>query len=340
MKKTIIGMITAGIVLLCFCSMPMRNYLEEPPKTPPPAVDSSAAKKSDTLSLAIKKNDALQWFPAPRTIAIENWVGERFFLLEKPAMYCKYGYELYSCPMLESCRGPVDTAVETIYHRVRCGRSVNTPLSVVSIGQRGVEWLVGFRDDATGKTIYAKTSDGELHEFAYDVDYNGAKTRWTGKTIYSARGFISNSGAGKTGTIKVRLQDPLRVCDVRPGLTPLPAKPLWLMVETADGTKGVIPVRFSWTNSPASQRYEGNPWTDDIFESNPALTCAADAATWETINLHHVRKGMTREQVRLSWGRPREQTSGMHEAAERECWVYENQKLWFDAVELVGIEEK
>jgi hypothetical protein len=339
MQKKIIGVITAGIVLLCSCSTPMRNYLEEPPKTAPPA-DSITAKKSDTVSLDIKKNDTPRHLPLPRTIAIENWVGERFLLLEKPAMYCEYGYELYTCPGLESCRGPVDSAVETKYHRVRCGRSVERALTVVSIEPRGAEWLVAFRDDAAEKTFYAKTSDGDLHEFAFAADFDSAKSRWKGKTIYSARGFITLVDAGKTGTIKVRLRDQLRVLDVRPGLTPLPAKPLWLMVETANGTKGVIPVRFSWTNSPVSQRHEGNPWDDDIFESDPALSCAADSAAWETINMHHVRKGMTREQVRLSWGRPREQKSGMHEAASRECWVYDNQKLWFDAVELVGIEEK
>jgi hypothetical protein len=337
MKK--ISLYIALALFLNSCSTPMRNYLEEPPKTPPPA-DSIKAKKSDTLSLDVKKNDSSGHLPSPRTIAIENWVGERFFLLEKPAMYCEYGYELYTCPMLESCRGPVDTAVETKSHRVPCGRAVNTALSVVSIEPRGAEWLVAFRDDAAGKTFYAKTSDGELHEFAYAADCDSAKTRWAGKTIYSTRGFITLVDAGKTGTVKVRLQDPLRVCDVRPGLTPLPAKPLWLMVEAANGTKGVIPVRFSWTNSPASQRHEGNPWADDIFESNPALSCIADAATWETINLHHVRKGMTREQVRLSWGRPREQKNDMHEATPSECWVYDNQKLWFDTEELVGIEEK
>jgi hypothetical protein len=42
------------IVLLCFCSTPMRHYLEEPPKTSP-QIDSSAVKKSDTVSLDIKK---------------------------------------------------------------------------------------------------------------------------------------------------------------------------------------------------------------------------------------------------------------------------------------------
>ncbi len=41
-------------LFLCFCSTPMRHYLEEPPKTSP-QIDSSAVKKSDTVSLDIKK---------------------------------------------------------------------------------------------------------------------------------------------------------------------------------------------------------------------------------------------------------------------------------------------
>lgn len=44
-------------LLLCLCSTPMRNYLEEPPKMPPPA-DTSAARPGDTLSLEVKKNSS------------------------------------------------------------------------------------------------------------------------------------------------------------------------------------------------------------------------------------------------------------------------------------------
>jgi hypothetical protein len=226
-------------------------------------------------------------------------------------------------------------------HRVRCGAAAGSILTVVSVDRRGSEWLVGFEAAGLGRVVYAKTSQGDLHEFVYGRDLDSAKKRWMGKKVFSARGFINNLEGGRGGgTVKVDVRQPLLVLDVRPGLTPLPAKPLLIMVETLDGKKGAIPTRFSWTNSPLSQRHEGNPWGDDLLESDPSGLCAADSATWAIINAHKVREGMSRDQVRLSWGRPAGRSQTVVNGAERECWEYENQRLWFDAKELVGIEEK
>lgn len=212
---------------------------------------------------------------------------------------------------------------------------------MASVEPRGGEWLVGFSSAISQKTFYARTSQGELHELLYAPDLDSANKRWAGRTVYAARGFLHPmSGGGGTGSIKVDLRAPLAVIEVRPGLTPLPAKPLWVVVKTADGRQGAIPVRFSWTNSPASHRHDGNPWDDDLAETDPSLSCVADAATWEIINSHHVREGMTREQVRLSWGRPLDRGRGVFKGSDHECWEYENQRLWFDAAELAGIEEK
>ena len=314
----------------------MRHYLEEVPKETP-KIDT--VRKADTVSLKTAKDSAVA-LPVPPPLEIESWPGERFALLEKPAAYCTYGYELYTCNRLDSCRGPVDTALSTKYHRVKCGMFSKLSLKVRSVERRPAdEWLITFEDESTGNTLFAATSKGVYHEIARASDLDGAQKRWKGKIVFSARGFVSTFENGKTGTIKVRLQDSLRVVGVRFGITPLPTKPIWLMVTTPAGGEGVIPVYYSWTNVKKELRHEGNPWDDDIFESNPALAVSADDSTWSIINSHHVRIGMTRDQVRLSWGSPQQRKSETYKEKERECWEYTAQHLYFDEKELIGIAE-
>jgi hypothetical protein len=295
-----------------------------------------ASPTVDTSKLADPDRPA----PGQASVEITSWPGERFVVLEKPALYCAYGYELYSCPALEACTDAVDTALFTKYHRARCERFSGHVLLARAVEKRGKEYLVAFFDSVSGRTLYAKTSEGVCHELAYEKDLQAALKRWTGKTVFSSRGFITSFSDGRTASIKVDLRDSLRVIGVRFGLTPLPAKPLWLMVETKAGEKGTIPLCFGWTNVKKDLRHGGNPWDDDLFETNPRQVCTADAATWETINAHHVSLGMTRDQVRLSWGRPLAKKKSAYKGAERECWTYEKQNLYFDEKELIGIEEK
>jgi hypothetical protein len=208
------------------------------------------------------------------------------------------------------------------------------------VKKSGVERTVAFRDRVSGRTLYARTADGECREFAYARDRQRAEKRWRGRHVFSARGFVSDMSQGKSVTVKVDLRDSLLVTGVRFGLTPLPAKPLWLMVETKRGAKGVIPFRFSWTNAAKKLRHGGAPWKDDFYETSPAVLCPADPGTWETINAHRVNAGMTRCQVRMSWGRPQAADTAEYRGARRERWTYESQYLYFDERELAGVEER
>jgi hypothetical protein len=278
--------------------------------------------------------------PDTGAFEVTAWPGRTFVILEKPMLYCGYGYELWSCPELERCRGPVDTALFTKYCRARCDVFAGRIVTAVSVTRGGAEYLVAFRDPVSGKKLYAKTAAGECHELAYAADRDSAEKRWLGKAVFSARGFVSDFSNGKSTTVKVDLRDPLRVTGVRFGLTPLPAKPLWLIVENGKGVKGAIPVRWSWTNVKQTLRHDGNPWDDEIHETSPSAVCTADGFTWEAINAHHVNTGMTRQQVRLSWGRPAAKDSADYNGARLERWTYESQNLYFDEKGLAGAEEK
>lgn len=334
------------------CFGPVRNYLEQPPEKKTAADTAKRAdtgsvlekmKKMDTLSLLHNKEaerqDTVTLPPAPDFLEVEAWPGKWFVALEKPSIYCKYGYDLYTCPQVDSCRGPVDTSMVSKYHRARCEKFAGSRLKALSVTPRGGEWIVSFQEEKSGTTLYARTAKGVFGEVTLESDLDGAKKRFAGKTIFSARGFITAFDKGKTSGIKVRLQDSLRVYDVRFGLAPLPTKPIWLMVETGKGEKGAIPVYYSWTNVKKELRRAGYPWEDDVFEINPALKYKADAAVWDIINTHTVREGMTRDEIRLSWGFPLSVSKETLDGKERECWVYQAQRLYFDEKGLVSIKE-
>ncbi|MBN2188717.1 MAG: hypothetical protein JW699_04625 [Chitinispirillaceae bacterium] len=273
-------------------------------------------------------------------LTMTAWPGKKFVLLEKPLLYCGYGYELWPCPQFEKCRGAIDAAFFTKYRRARCDVFAGRTMTVVSVTGSGAERAVAFRDPVSGKKLYARTADGECREFAYAADRDAAEKRWLGRHVFSARGFVSYLSSNRSVTVQVDLRDSLLVTGVRFGLTPLPAKPLWLMVRTRKGDSGAIPFRFSWTNAARKQLRAGEPWEDDFYETNPAALCPADGRTWETINAHRVSEGMTRAQVRMSWGRPQAKDSAEYRGAPRERWTYESKDLYFDGKELIGAEEK
>jgi hypothetical protein len=135
-----------------------------------------------------------------RAVEVAGWMGKRFVLLEKPPLYCSYGYELYSCPGIASCRDAADTAFFTKYHRARCDVFAGRTLTVRSVKQTGAEYVVGFSEAVSGKTLYAKTVAGECHEVAYAPDRDSAEKRWKGKYVFSARGFLSDFSTGRSVT--------------------------------------------------------------------------------------------------------------------------------------------
>jgi hypothetical protein len=264
------------------------------------------------------------------------WKDQQFVLLEKGTGFSEYGYQLYSCPRLDSCRENVDTVKWTKSHRAKSSVFLRHNLIVISIEPRGKEWLLVFRDKQTGDTLYATTTNGIYHEIVRARDLDGAIRRWKGKVVFSARGFINTMEGGKIGTIKVRLQDPLQVQDICFGVTPIPVKPIRLMVLTPFGKKGFIPVYYSWTNVNQELILGENPWDEDIFEVNPQKTFVANAETWRIINDHRIYTGMTSDQVRLSWGLPQRRSTAMFKGKQCENWIYTAQSLYFDEKKLIG----
>ncbi len=273
-------------------------------------------------------------------LPINRWVGIKFIVLEKQNLVRQFGYELYLSPELGTSKKKIDPAWETPQRRVRCDKIERSYIIVKDVKPIGKDFLVKFENEQSKVMLFGKTRNGSIEGVAFAADIDSAKTRWLGKTVYSVRRFIDacDSVTGKLDNIKVKIEQPLIVTGVRWGMTPLPPKPLWIMVETQTGEKGFIPTRISWINAIIYNKNNSAPWSDDVIDCDPQKLYSWDEAVWETINNHSIATGMTRQQVRMSWGQPKSIAQGPSENTE--TWVYNSQNLNFVNDSLIAAENR
>jgi hypothetical protein len=299
-----------------------------PPSTAPPL----QAKKTPSAA-AVGSIDSAAQIDSTLLTPPAKWVGKKFVVLDKPRLFRKFGYELYLTKDLSTSVRHIDTSLEVDRHHLRYDLGRGTVLKVTAIEPVADEWLIGFSQEPGGRVLYGKTHKAAIEGLACCDDLDKAAKMWTGKTVYSRRRFINtyDSAGGTFGTIKVNVQDRLVVTAVRWGTTPLPPKPLWLCVSTADRQSGFIPTTQTWTNVMTDKISGPVPWSDDIFEKNPMEIYSWDSTTWKAINTHTIVSGMNKEQVRVSWGPPHniiKDTSSARHCPEE--WRYGSQYLCFD----------
>jgi hypothetical protein len=303
---------------------------------------SQLASTADSLSVQgqVDEDRIYDTLPLPEKIEPEQWVSHSFVLLPKPAMFQRFGYEVYRCADSKQC-SESDTFYEHSSKRIRYDRFCGDTLNVVAVIRKpDGEWLVSLFDKRYNLSLYGHTKKAALTEMVLLKDFEAACDRWRGKAVFSSKGVISSAGSnGNLSSVKVRRFDSLMVYDVRYGLTPLPVNPIWLMVKTGNGVEGFIPVRYSWSNVMKDQVAEGLPWADDILEFNPIKRYNWDIAIWELIENHRVTIDMDKNQVLMSWGRPLQKSDTIINGSKLQCWIYPAQKLYFNEVVLVTIED-
>lgn len=310
----------AALAVVFFCHSSSAQKAQQPPK-------------KQTLD---NIQPAGQGFDLP----INRWVGKKFIVLEKQNLVRQFGYELYLSAELGFSKKKIDPAWETPQRHVRCEKIERSYIIVKDIKPIGKDYLVKFENEQSKVMLFGKTRLGSIEGMAFAADIDSAKTRWLGKSVYSARRFIDayDSATGKLDNIKVKIEQPLAVIDVRWGMTPLPPKPLWIMVTTGRGEKGFIPTQTSWINAMIDNKNNSAPWSDDLIDSDPKKLYSWDEAVWETINNHSIATGMTRQQVRMSWGRPKSIAQGPSENTE--IWAYGSQSLNFVNDSLIAAENR
>jgi hypothetical protein len=292
---------------------------------------------------SFKKNRTLAATQRPGQefdLPVNRWAGKKFIVLEKQNLVRQFGYELYLSPELGLSKKKIDPAWETPQRHVLCDKIERSCIVVKQVKPAGKENLVTFEHEQSGVVLFGKTRNGSIEGLAFAADIDSAQKKWLGATVYSARRFIDtyDSVSGKLDNIKVKIEQPLTVTGVRWGMTPLPPKPLWILVETPSGEKGFIPTRASWVNAMIDSKNNSAPWNDDIMETDPKKLYSWDETIWDAINNHSIATGMNRLQVRMSWGRPQ---SVLPSASDKkETWVYSAQSLVFVNDSLVSSEGK
>lgn len=329
MRKLAVLLLLTGSM---YCTAPVRNYLEPQDRA---VSDTLTQIKGTTVSV----EKPLPQSQSPNILSVQNWPGNRFVLLDKQKLFSQHGYELYTCRQLDSCTSQADTVWTRPNHRLRYDKFKGHVLRVTDVEQISDEWLVTFIDENTNMVIYARTHKGAIKEIALENDLEMARKRWMGKYVFSRKGVISTileNGSGFS-SMKVRIQDSLKVIDVRWGTSPLPVNPIWLIVEASGNRKGFIPVRYSWTNTLSDQIRNIDAWGNDILENDPSVEHSWSPEMWELINNHRIVVEMTREQVFLSWGEPLSRVRKENKGIQRECWIYSSQELYFDEKGLADI---
>lgn len=326
-------MIKCCIVIVLFfvsCTVPVRNYLknaDENKATLLMSVDTAGNEKNMNQNQSFKVDTVLS---KPSSYTIEQWTGKNFVVLAKQEMFKNFGYELFLSKEMENNTAPVDTSLELKKHRIRWDKCSGHTLTCISAEYAQGEWIIGFFDSTLKKEIWAKTYKKAIKDLAMKNDLEAAQNRWLGKAVFSKRGVIStNDSKNGYGSMKVRIQDSLRVVDICWGVTPLPVKPLWLIVETREKLKGFIPIRISWTNLMSDLLQEDAPWDEDIFENDPSVLFKWDTTIWEMVNNHRVVNEMNPEQVLTSWGKPLKRFKKELNGTMFECWKYQSQTLYF-----------
>lgn len=330
------NIIIISLLLFVCCIFQVRNY----DKT---EQNSSFGKRTeaDTTITNPKQSEIPRSDFKPYSYSVEEWIGKEFIVLPKQQMFRNFGYELYFDKDFENSTLPIDPAVQLKNHRIKLESIAEHTLVGKEIEDLNGETLVTFADQVTGKEIYAKTYKKAVKEIAFKEDLENAKKKWLGKVVFSRRGMISIiENDNGFGSQKVRIEDSLIVYDIRWGVTPLPVNPLWLMVETVRKTKGFIPVRVSWSNVMNDLPKEGDPWEEDIFESDPKLLFNWESNMWDLINNHRVTKEMNRDQVLVSWGKPLEKYKKDVNGDSLECWKYQSQVVYFGSKSIIKIEDK
>ncbi len=330
------NIIIISLLLFVCCYVQVKNYDKNEQNR-----SFEKRTEADTAITTLKQPEVTRSDFKPSSYSIEEWIGKEFIVLPKQQMFRNFGYELFFDKDFENSTLPIDSAAQLKNHRIKFESIADHVLIGRGVEDLGEEKLITFVDQGTGKEIFAKTYKKAVKEVAFKEDLENAKKRWLGKVVFSKRGMITIlENDNGFGSQKVRIEDSLIVYDIRWGVTPLPVKPLWIMVETNRKTKGFIPVWVSWSNIMDDLPKEGDPWEEEIFESDPKLSFNWEPNIWDLINTHRVTKEMNRDQVLISWGKPLEKYKKEVNGDSLECWKYQSQVVYFGSKSIIKIEGK
>lgn len=256
-------------------------------------------------------------------LAVEDWTGQTFVFQPRPQALQAAGYEIFNLEQAQqgfdgdrSVRLPYDDYV---------GQQVTvTEIIGFPAGNEQQDYMVYMTVQDTGEKLVGRTRRGQLAGLALLADIENARQYFMGMIIYPKVRVLTKfyvPGEAQTmEAVPIRIASPVTVTDVYVGEQA--ETPIWLVV--ADGEqKAILPLAYSWTNMPPNFWRSTAPWQDVLFQADPRVELGDDPVVWDKIQNGIVEPGMTKGQVKLSWGSP---VRGMD---VDDIWVYGTYKLTF-----------
>lgn len=248
------------------------------------------------------------------------WLNERFIFLPQPKSLQEFGYQSITGGNGQFGHPTYSEAVGRIAKIVGIEKGKYTGWDVTLK-------VEGSERTYVGRVLSDRPDDASLHSLGPVADLDQARDLWNGKTVWVKWDYFHhpklwtyNADSGEIGELPIERCSKLMVTDVVAGW--YEHEPVRLVLTTADGKTGFVDVQLSGTNVPKLLRNDESSFDRMFFVQDPHEIYSWPDAVWEAIATGQVFIGMSAEQARLSWGRPKGVHTTMVEGQKSEQWVY------------------
>ena len=255
------------------------------------------------------------------SVQIEQWTGNNFTFLPLSSVQ-NNGYEIFTEEHAD--RGFQGDQSVRIPYAQYVGKQV-TMNEVVPFtdSDNKKDYIVHMTVNETGEKLVGRSMRGQLEGLVLTDDLINARQQFLEKTVYPK--FRELPGVYADGAlpqpVAIKIGGPVTVIDVSAGNQS--QEPINLVV-SVNGQKAILPIAYSWTNSPIQPWGQTAPWENALFMDNPRNGLIGSNELWNKIETGIVEENMTKEQVNLSWGKP------FSIESNDSVWIYGTTKLSFE----------
>ena len=173
-----------------------------------------------------------------------------------------------------------------------------------------------------------------LEEAALFSEFEGARDKYQGKKLWRTKRYLTIMPdlTKNPSKIKVKKYSPVMVQKVVLGSMPL--KPIKFIVKTADDRVGYVEATVSGSNPGLLGKEYNQYFHEEFLTEDPRKKYKWSQEIWRKIEEGKISKGMTEEQVKMSWGPPKKvnaSSSGINDQ-----WVYSSSYLYFSKGKLTS----
>jgi hypothetical protein len=263
----------------------------------------------------VDKEDLFSPLPIP------TWVGEKFIFIPLSKYDSEKGYIVRPRPKNDIEYIPYDRYKGKVF-------------TVVEVNEEGDSYFnnynVTIRMDESGQRLVLPTMLGNVKGIALKRDIDYARNMWLEKTLWLRNREASSYDADKDKSefFKVKNLQPVKVKNIL--LSNSESWPLRFILENKEGDIFIKSVKLSGTNSERRSA-DSYKFKDVFFTEDPREKFNWSEKEFEAIEEGKVFRGMTKEQVLISWGKPLKINRTVTGSVNSEQWVYGgSQYLYFE----------